>query len=243
MAKAPNKSAGKSARAKPEAAKKKPTASTSNAERTEQTRGKLVAAGRELFGKHGYSNVSTEQIVQRAKVTRGALYHHFGDKRDLFREVTESVEADATQRTAATAIANATGLGSTDVGSIGPGSIDPSSIDPWQTALNGSRAFLDICLEPEFQRIVIVDAPSVLGQAELTEIANRHGGALIEGMLSALIEAKLIEPLAVKPLARVLTGALINGGLAIADSKDQKATRREVGDVIEALLEGLAVRE
>ncbi len=205
---------------------KKPKASTSNAERTEQTRGKLIAAGRELFGKYGYSNVSTEQIVQRAKVTRGALYHHFGDKRDLFREVAEVVEADATVRTAETALATGTDLS-----------------DPWQATLQGSRAFLDICLEPEFQRIVIVDAPSVLGQAELTEIANRHGGTLIEGMLSALIEAKLIKPLAVKPLARVLTGALINGGLAIADSKDQKATRREVGDVIEALLEGLAVRE
>lgn len=224
MAKAPTKPAGNSGSTKAKATKQ-PTASTSNAERTELTRGKLIAAGRELFGKQGYSNVSTEQIVQRAKVTRGALYHHFGDKRDLFRVVAESVEADATQRTAAKALATG-----------------DDTTDPWQATLQGSRAFLDICLEPEFQRIVIVDAPSVLGQAELTEIADRHGGALIQGMLTALIEAKLIKPLAVKPLARVLTGALINGGLAIADSEDQKVARKEVGEVIEALLEGLADR-
>lgn len=208
--------------AKPKTSKK-PTASTSNAERTEQTRGKLIAAGRELFGKHGYGNVSTEQIVAKAKVTRGALYHHFGDKRDLFREVAETVEAESTQRTAEAAIAKAT--------------------DPWQVALNGSRAFLDICLEPEFQQIVIVDAPSVLGQAELNEIVDRHGGGLIEGMLTALIEANMIKPLPVKPLARVLTGALISGGLTIAESNDQKAARKQVGAVVEAILGGLAVTD
>ncbi|MGB0890505.1 MAG: TetR/AcrR family transcriptional regulator, partial [Solirubrobacterales bacterium] len=204
------------------------TASSSNAERTEQTRGKLIAAGRELFGQRGYNSVSTEQIVQRAQVTRGALYHHFGDKRDLFREVAESVEADATKRAAEAALAAAK---------------NGDQPEAWQAALNGSRAFLDICLEPEFQRIMIVDAPSVLGQAELTEIADRHGGALIEGMLTALIEAKLIKPLAVRPLARVLTGALINGGLTIAESDDQNVAREEVGTVIEALLDGLAERE
>lgn len=202
---------------------KKPTASTSNAERTEQTRGKLIAAGRELFGKHGYGDVSTEQIVAKAHVTRGALYHHFGDKRDLFRAVAEAVEADSTQRTAEAAVAGTT--------------------DPWQATLNGSRAFLDICLEPEFQRIVIIDAPSVLGQAELSEIVDRHGGGLIEGMLTALIEAKLIKPLPVKPLARVLTGALINGGLTIAQSKNQKVARKEVGEVVEAILSGLAITD
>lgn len=203
----------------------RPAASTSNAERTEQTRAKLIAAGRELFGKQGYGNVSTEQIVAKANVTRGALYHHFGDKRDLFREVAETVEAESTQRTAEAAIAGVT---------------NPDEIDPWQVALNGSRAFLDICLEPEFQQIVILDAPSVLGQAELNEIVDRHGGGLIEGMLTGLIEAKLIKPLPVKPLARVLTGALINGGLAIAESKNQKVARKEVGEVIESILGGLA---
>ncbi|MGB1582529.1 MAG: TetR/AcrR family transcriptional regulator [Solirubrobacterales bacterium] len=206
----------------------KSTASSSNAERTEQTRGKLIAAGRELFGQRGYNSVSTEQIVQRAQVTRGALYHHFDDKRDLFREVAESVEADATKRAAEAALAAAK---------------NGDQPEAWQAALNGSRAFLDICLEPEFQRIMIVDAPSVLGQAELTEIADRHGGALIEGMLTALIEEKLIKPLAVRPLARVLTGALINGGLTIAESDDQNVARDEVGTVIEALLDGLAERE
>lgn len=195
------------------------TVRKSNQERSESTRAKLVDAGRELFGSKGFQNVSTEEIVKRAKVTRGALYHHFGDKRDLFAAVAEIVEADSTERTAAAAA---------------------KAKEPWDFALLGARAFLDICLEPEFQQIVIVDAPAVLGQKELDDLADRYGGALIEAVLQGLIDQELMKPLPVKPLARMLTGALINGGLTIAQSDNQKKARKEVGDVVEALLKGLA---
>src|SRR5204863_1358217 len=103
-----------------------------------------------------------------------------------------------------------------------------------------SDTFLDICLEPEFQRIAIIDAPSVIGQQELMEIADRYGGALLEALITAMIEAGEINPMPVKPLARMLTGALINGGLVIAEAKNQKIARKEVGIVVEALLKGLA---
>lgn len=190
-----------------------------NAQRSESTRGKLIAAGRDLFARKGFQKVSTEEIVKRAKVTRGALYHHFGGKRELFAEVAEIVEADATERTAAAAA---------------------KAKEPWDFALFGARGFLDICLEPEFQRIVIVDAPAVLGQQELDDLADRYGGALIEAVLQGLIDQDLMQPLPVKPLARMLTGALINGGLTIAQAENQKKARKEVGDVVEALLKGLA---
>src|SRR4051794_21566406 len=120
-----------------------------NAERSESTRGALVAAGRKLFGKHGYAAVSTEQIVKSAKVTRGALYHHFEDKKDLFRAVYEEVERDTVLLVAKKV------EGQTDM---------------WTFAIDGSKAFLDICLDPVFQRIVIVDAPAVLGTVEYREI-------------------------------------------------------------------------
>lgn len=191
-----------------------------NAKRSESTRGKLIAAGRDLFGRKGFNAVSTEEIVKRAKVTRGALYHHFGDKRDLFRAVAEEVEADSTRRTAEAAA---------------------KAKDPWDVALLGARAFLDICLEPPFQQIVIVDAPAVLSPAELNEIVDRHGGGLITAVLQGLIDQGLMKPLPVKPLARMLTGALINGGLTIAQADDQKQTRKEVGEVVEAMLRGFAV--
>jgi AcrR family transcriptional regulator len=196
-----------------------PKTTRTNAERSESTRGDLIAAGRLLFGRDGYSAVSTEQIVAKAKVTRGALYHHFGDKRGLFPEVCEVVEADVMVR-------------------IGESVVGLTEI--WDIVLKSSDTFLDICLEPEFQRIAIIDAPSVIGQQELMEIADRYGGALLEALINAMIEAEEIRPLPVRPLARMLTGALINGGLVIAEAEDQKAARKEVGAVVEALFRGLA---
>lgn len=196
-----------------------PKTPRTNAERSEATRADLIAAGRGLFARDGYSNVSTEQIVAKAKVTRGALYHHFGDKRGLFRDVAEAVEADITVR-----------VGESVVGLT----------DLWEIVLKSADTFLDICLEPEFQRIAILDAMSVLGQKEFMDIADRYGGALLEALITAMIEAGEVKPLPVKPAARMLTGALIYGGLVIAESGDQKATRAEVGTVVEALLEGLA---
>ena len=112
--------------------------------------------------------------------------------------------------------------------------------DMWEIVLKSSDTFLDICLEPEFQRIAIIDAPAVVGQREFVEIADRYGGALLEALINAMIEAGEIKPVPVKPLARMLTGALVNGALLIADADDQKATREDVGVVVEALLRGLA---
>lgn len=196
-----------------------PKTSRTNAERSEATRADLIAAGRSLFARDGYSNVSTEQIVTKAKVTRGALYHHFGDKRGLFRDVAEAVEADITVR-----------IGESVAGLT----------DLWDIVLKSADTFLDICLEPEFQRIAILDAMSVLGQKEFMDIADRYGGALLEALITAMIDAGEVKPLPVKAAARMLTGALIYGGLVIAESEDQKATRAEVGAVVEALLKGLS---
>ncbi|MGH2907252.1 MAG: TetR/AcrR family transcriptional regulator [Solirubrobacterales bacterium] len=195
--------------------------STPNAQRSASTRGALIAAGKQLFAKHGYAGVSTQQIVKTAKVTRGALYHHFEDKRDLFRAVYEEVERDVVVEIAEQ-VAGQT--------------------DPWKLAIDGSMAFLDICLDPAFQRIAITDAPAVLGTAEYREIAERYGGALIEATLTALIDAGEIEQLPVKPLARMLTGALIEGGVVIATAEDEKAARREVGEITERLLRSLATK-
>lgn len=196
-----------------------PKTTRTNAERSESTRSDLIAAGRVLFARDGYNAVSAEQIVAKAKVTRGALYHHFGDKRGLFRDVAEAVEADITVRISESVV------GLTDI---------------WDIVLKSAGTFLDICLEPEFQRIAIIDAPSVLGQKDYMDIADRYGGALLEALIIAMIDAGEIKPLPVKPTARMLTGALIYGGLVIAEAEDQKATRKEVGAVVETLLRGLA---
>src|SRR6185295_6383762 len=106
------------------------------------TRESLVDAALELFTERGYAAVGTEEIVARAQVTRGALYHHFKDKRDLFRAVHERVEAELMERIAAR-------MEATD--------------DPWELMVSGTRAFLEACTEPAVKRIALTDAPAVLG--------------------------------------------------------------------------------
>src|SRR3954453_14090288 len=110
------------------------------AERSEATRGALIAAARPLFAERGFAGVGTEEIVRAAGVTRGALYHHFSGKDDLFRAVFEQVESEVTERIAEGALS------------------DP---DPVAALRAGAEMFLDACLEPEVQRIVLIDAPSV----------------------------------------------------------------------------------
>ena len=116
---------------------------TKHAERSEATRGALIAAARPLFAERGYAAVGTEEIVRAAGVTRGALYHQFTDKRELFAAVFEQVEADVTQRTARAAVAS-------------------GATDPLDVLRVGALGWLEACSEPEVQRIVLLDGPAVL---------------------------------------------------------------------------------
>src|ERR671922_416395 len=127
---------------------------SSRAQQSEATRRKLLRAGRDLFARRGYNDVSTEEIVRRAGVTRGALYHHFRDKRDLFQAVVEQIEQEVMQKVAETALAEG---------------------DPWEQQTAAIGAYLDVCLEPAVQRIVLVDAPSVLGLTAWREIEATYG--------------------------------------------------------------------
>ena len=190
------------------------------AEQSEQTRGALVEAARGLFSARGYAGVSTEEIVQAAGVTRGALYHHFKDKQDLFVAVVEGVEQEILERVAAAAIAET---------------------DPWEQQRVAVGAFLDVCLDPAVQRIVLTDAPSVLGLTAWREIEARYGLALVRAGLQLVMEAGLIEQQPIEPLAHLLLGAMAEGGLLIARAADPAAARHEVGDSLDRILQGLRV--
>src|SRR5215210_3190579 len=157
------------------------------AEQSEATRGKLIAVARELFAARSYRGVGTEEIVRRAGVTRGALYHHFRDKQDLFRAVFEEVERELTERTAQVAAGAA---------------------DPRRALSEGANAFLDATLDPEVQRITLLDAPAVLGWEEWRAIGERYGLGLIQAALQGAMDAGLIEKQPVRPLAHVMMGAL-----------------------------------
>jgi AcrR family transcriptional regulator len=189
-------------------------------ERSANTRAALMAAARRLFTERGYDAVSAEEIVRAAGVTRGALYHHFGGKRDLLEAVYERLEAESTERVARIV------LGS-------------ELESPLEAMKAGVEAFLDECAEPELQRIALHDAPAVLGWDRWREIAAANGLGLIEASLTAAIEAGEIRPLPVKPMAHLLMGALDEAAMLVARSEDPRS-RGEVTAVLLALLESFA---
>ncbi len=190
-------------------------------ERSEATRRALIEAARPLLAKHGYAGVGTEEIVRSAGVTRGALYHHFKGKRELFAAVYERVEEELSERIA--------------VGALGA---NPSS--PLQAMRAGAEMFLDACMEPDVQRIALLDGPSVLGWSRWREIAAAHGLGLIEASLQAAMEARAIADQPVRPLAHVLMGALDEAAMLIAQADDPERARREVGQTLDVLLAGLS---
>lgn len=179
-----------------------------------------MAVARELFAQRGYAAVGTEEIVQRARVTRGALYHHFRDKKDLFRAVLEEVEAELAEE-------------------IGGQLAGPPAGDPIALLSVGVRAFLEHCMDPAVARIAMVDAPSVLGWQEWREVDERYGlGLVIVGLKGAMAAGALREQ-PVKPLAHLLLGALGEAGMLIANADDPGAARAEVEPALLGLLEGL----
>jgi AcrR family transcriptional regulator len=199
-----------------------PAAGGRQAERSEATRAALIAAARELFAQRGYGAVGTEEIVRRARVTRGALYHHFHGKRELFRAVFEQLERELTERIAAVAA---------------------SAEDPYRALAAGADAFLDACLDPAVQRITLLDAPAVLGWEQWREVAARYGLGLVQAALQAAMDEGLIVEQSVTPLAHVLLGALDEAAMLVAQSRDEGTTRDQVGQIIDRLLTGLRPRD
>jgi AcrR family transcriptional regulator len=193
----------------------------SHAERTAETRAALTAAARRLFAAPGYHATATEDLVQAAGVTRGALYYHFEDKRALFRAVAEQLEDELDQR-----VREAASGGS----------------DIWDGIAKGVDAFLEACSQPDVKQILLVDGPSVLGWQEWHELDARHARAQIEQSFHALTAAGFTLPTAISPLAYLLHGALLAAALYLASAEDTRVAREkraEVGRVIQQLYRGL----
>ncbi len=192
------------------------------AEQSEATRTALIATARGLFSERGYTGVATEEIVRAAGVTRGALYHHFAGKQELFQAVYEDVERQLVERIAESAISSAT--------------------DPLQALHAGAQAFLDACEDPAVQRIALVDAPSVLGWERWREIGLRYGFGLVQGTLQAALDAGLIAPQPVTPLAHLLLGAIDEGAMLVARADDGGNTREQVGASVARFLDALSAQ-
>jgi AcrR family transcriptional regulator len=194
---------------------------TRRAARSEETREALIAAARPLFAERGFASVGTEEIVREARMTRGALYHHFDSKEDLFRAVYEDVERELVERIAA------------DASSTG---------DPLEVLHAGARAFLDACEDPAVQRIALIDAPSVLGWEQWREIGLRYGFGLVQTALEAAMDAELIERQPVRPLAHLLLGSIDEAAMLVARADDGGKTKREVVAAVERYLDALRPR-
>jgi AcrR family transcriptional regulator len=193
--------------------------STRKADQSQATREALIAAAHGMFAEKGFAGVATEEIVRAAGVTRGALYHHFDGKRELFAAVYEEVERQLVERIAASAMA--------------------SAADPMEALQAGAEAFLEACEDPAVQRIALLDAPSVLGWERWREIGLRFGFGLVQATLQAAIEAGEVEAQPVGPLAHLLLGAIDEGAMLVARASDGGQTRAQVGASVARFLGAL----
>lgn len=191
------------------------------AEQVAQTRSALVLAGRSLFGRSGFAAASVEDLARVAGVTSGALYHHFPTKAALFEAVFELVHGE---------LMAASGQAAQNAG---------DAIEALAAAFD---AFLDKVLEPDVQRIIITDAPSVLGPARFTELDERYAFAAIVAALETAARSGSLRADDPPTLARLLLGMLTRGGMLIASAADPVATRDSVAATIRAILDGLAAR-
>jgi|HubBroStandDraft_1064217.scaffolds.fasta_scaffold63067_1 AcrR family transcriptional regulator len=185
---------------------------------TQATRNALLKVARKLFAERGYAETGIEEVARRARVTRGALYHHFRDKQALFAAVFEDEERKLTQ------------------GIIAAGIAQP---DAWRRMLKGCAAFLDACLDPAVQRIVLIDAPAVLGWERWREVETEHNLRLLGDGLQACIDEGSIEPQPVFALAHMLLGAFNEGAMMIAHASDLAAAKREVDQGVARLFAAL----
>jgi AcrR family transcriptional regulator len=188
-------------------------------EQVEATRRAIVASARRLFGARGYAATSIDEIARDARVTKGAVYHHFDTKEELFRSVYLEVEGEAQSRTGA--------------------AIDPEA-PPVDQIIQAMHGYLDATLDPEVQRITLVDAPAVLG-LEPEGPAEAHAGFVaVREFVADGIRSGALRRLDAGAVAHLIRGSLLQAGLFVAHAADAAEARRQVGAVAEAMLRGLA---
>ncbi|HVZ71637.1 MAG TPA: TetR family transcriptional regulator [Polyangia bacterium] len=185
----------------------------------EETRRHLLAVARRLFAGRGYAAVGTEEIVRAARVTRGALYHHYRDKEDLFVAVVEDVMRDNEAALRAVLARHAA--------------------TPARALLAAAAAFLDLSERRDVQRVLFQDAPSVLGWRRWRALDAKYGLGLVRGALEAAMARGALARQPVRPLAHLLLGALIEAALMIAHADDPARARAEIEAPLARIVAGL----
>jgi AcrR family transcriptional regulator len=186
--------------------------------RAEATRHEILRHARALFASQGFAATSTAQIATATGLTKGALYHHFEDKRGLFRAVVEELEAELAGEVALAA---------------------RRQTDTWSRLEAACQAYLDVCLRPDVQRIVVFDGPAVLGWHEWCEIDKEHGIRMFEQCLEDAAAEGLLHDEHPELVANMLLGALNVAARVAGRGVDQADTRQQVVTTIQRLLAGL----
>lgn len=188
-------------------------------EAVDATRAALVDSALRLFTERGFAATSLDDVVRDARVTKGALYHHFkGGKLALFEAVFEEVDLRLAERTAAAT---------------------PEGGSPWALVHAGLDAYLEACADPVVRRIMFQEGPVALGWSRWRELDGCSSRGLLQGVLQALMDAGEIRPQPLDLLTRLLFTTLGEAGMSVAEAADQDAARAEAKALMIALLEGL----
>ena len=181
------------------------------------TRAHILAAARRHFARHGFSGAETARIAADARVTTGAVYHHFANKKDLFRAVAEALEAEILARAAT-----------------------PDEPNPWLRLRIGFDKLIDFCAAADVQRIIFVEAPQVLGPEAWREIELRYAFGVLRTALPPLIEAGVVKPYPVDLIARTLLALLRETSAEVARTKRDPKVRAQISDLASGLFDALA---
>jgi AcrR family transcriptional regulator len=196
-------------------------AGSTKAARAEATRRQLITAARGLFGTRGFADTSVDEVVRAARVTKGALYHHFRDKDDLFRAVVEQVKQDVT---------TAVGASFLD---------DTATENPGERVYSMCLALIDAHLDPAVQRISVVDVRAVFDAETRRELDNRYEVSLLRGAFRSAMRTGAFERQPLGPLANIVAAALFEACALISEADDCVAARAEASHVVARLLRGL----
>ncbi|MFS0554297.1 TetR/AcrR family transcriptional regulator [Brevibacillus sp. 179-C9.3 HS] len=189
----------------------------SKAEQKQQTIQNLMEVAREMFSTQGYADAAMEEIVKRAGVTRGALYHHFGSKEGLFQAVLASVQKEIGDQVEAEAA---------------------KSDDPWQQLILGCLAFVSSAVEHRNRRILLIDGPSVIGWETWRRMDEENSMRHLREQLHIMQEQGYLLPVSIDALTHLLSGAMNEAVLWISETTDHKQSLAEISTAISLLLEG-----
>ncbi len=192
------------------------------AQQREATTERLIEVAAEIFTRDGYASAATEEIVHLAGVTRGALYHHFGSKEGLFAAVLADIQRGVAQRIE---------------------SVTAAYDDIWDQLVAGSIVFLEVSIDPQVQRIMLIDAPAVLGWSLWRELDAQNSMRSLREALSELIKKHQLPQLPLDALTHLLSGAMNEAALWIAQSGNPQVALSEATQSLKYILEALRVKE